>query len=526
MKIKYGWLALIALTFFGCDDNTGGLGMNMFPDSDQLVNGRLSTFEVITNSTAAERLYAKTTVGYVGKFTDPTFGSYETGFLSELNCPDKLNFPEVYRAYDAQGNEVDPHSKDAVRGTGKLSMESVTTTLSLWYTNYFGNPQTPCRLSVYKLNKKLDKNTAYYTNIDPTGYYNPDDLLGTKAYTAVDLSVSDSIKSETNYSPAVHLTLDKELGIKFIEEAHKAEKNNIDFSTVFPELFPGIYVQSDYGDGTVLYVDLIQLNVKYKNYVTDSLGLIIPKKYAKDENGNPVDSTADGIRSFIATREIIQANQIQNNEEKMKELIEDTRWTYLKTPAGIFTEATLPLNDIYNTLKEDTLNAVKLTFTNYNQESDQQYGMTAPTYVLLVREQDKTAFFEKNMLTDEITSYLSQHNATATNQYVFSNLTKLVTSCLAEKEAAQEKAGSTWNEKEWMEANPSWNKVVLIPVLVTYDSSQSSSGQPNIISIQHDLKPGYARLKGGNPKAEGANKGNALTLEVISTNFDGPLTGQ
>lgn len=45
--------------------------------------------------------------------------------------------------------------------------------------------------------------------------------------------------------------------------------------------------------------------------------------------------------------------------------------------------------------------------------------------------------------------------------------------------------------------NPDWNKVVLIPVLVTYDSSNTTTGQANIIRIQHDLKPGYVRLKGG-----------------------------
>ncbi len=37
-----------------------------------------------------------TNVGYVGKFTDETFGTYQAGFLAELNCPSGMTFPGVY----------------------------------------------------------------------------------------------------------------------------------------------------------------------------------------------------------------------------------------------------------------------------------------------------------------------------------------------------------------------------------------------------------------------------------------------
>ena len=513
-------MALLALTISGCDDNTGSLGMGMFPESDQLVNGRLSTFEVITESTLAGSLYAKTSIGYLGKFTDPTFGTYKAGFLSQLNCPEGLTFPEPYQAYDANGNKVEPNSPNAVRATGVMTEEGIIKTrLCFWYTSYFGDPQTPCRLSAYQLNRPLDKNTAYYTDINPENYYNPNDLLGRKAYTAVDLAESDSLRNTDTYTPSVQLVLDNEVGNGILKKAHEY---GVKLSDHFvEEVFKGVYVNSDYGDGTILYVNDIQLELQYTNYVTDSItGLKLKKKYEKDENGVLKDSISWDRRDFVATKEIIQANHLTNNETKIKELIEDPKWTYLKTPAGIFTKATLPLDDIYTQLKNDTLNAVKLTFTNYNQESDLKYGMSAPSYVLLVREKDQKEFFEKNKLTDEITSFLSQHNATATNQYVFSNLTRLITTCIAEKEAAREqaaKAGTSWDkeaEEKW-EKETNWDKVVLIPVLVTYDSSQSMNGTPNIISIQHDLKPGYVRLKGGDPTREG----NALKLEVVSTNF-------
>ena len=95
MKAKYALIALLAITFWGCDDNTAGLGLGMFPESDRDINGKLSTFDVTTESVHAGKIYAMTNVGYVGKFTDETFGTYQAGFLAELNCPSGMTFPGV-----------------------------------------------------------------------------------------------------------------------------------------------------------------------------------------------------------------------------------------------------------------------------------------------------------------------------------------------------------------------------------------------------------------------------------------------
>ena len=59
---------------------------------------------------------------------------------------------------------------------------------------------------------------------------------------------------------------------------------------------------------------------------------------------------------FASTKEIIQANRFENSE-LLKKRCEETDWTYIKSPAGIFTQATLPYDEIYNQLMNDTLNA-------------------------------------------------------------------------------------------------------------------------------------------------------------------------
>ena len=508
MKLKHVWVALIALTFFGCDDNTGSLGLGMFPGSDQNIKGNLITFDVTTQSELAEKVFAKTSIGYVGKFTDPFFGYYEAGFLSQLHCTEGMTFPTVY-------SEKNP--------TGVMVKDDIyLTELILSYSSYFGDSLNACSMSIYELNKDIDKNDALYTDINPSDYYNTTTgFIGRKAYSAVDLSIKDSIRNLSNFYPYVRSTLPKSIGTKIYEACKAAGKDGLS-NAEFQKVFKGIYVKSDYGDGTVLYVDQIELNIAYEVYVKDSTNTkVLKKKYEKDEAGNLKDSTAYSKRTFVATKEIIQANQFKSDNQQINDRQKETEWTYLKTPAGIYTQASLPLKEIEVKLSKDTINAVKLAFTTYNQTNDYnkyKFRMNAPKNVLLVREKDREKFFEKNKIADNVTSYLSQHSAISTNQYIFSNLTKLISVCLAEKEEARKKAGNAWDEAKWLSENPTWDKVALIPVLVSYDTSSSN---PNVIGVQNDLRPGYAKLKGGADGLIPTNKENKLKLEVIYTSFNG-----
>lgn len=549
MKAKYVLIALLAITFWGCDDNTAGLGLGMFPGSDQNINGQLKSFPVVTESVAAGRIYAKTNVGYVGKFTDPTFGAYQAGFLSTLNCPKGLTFPGVYDYVnntalnkDKKVTNVmvgDPNDEDITLiydNNNKVIGNIHTIELYLWYNSYFGDSLTACRLSVYELDKKLEdaENKAYhYTDIDPGFFYNPKDLLGTKAYTAVDQSITDSARNVSNYVPNVHLSFEdpvaKRVGANILKAARRAG-SEFDEKT-FGDAFKGLYVKSDYGDGTILYVDQVQMNVVYKCYAIDSIKGT-PYK-AKDGK----DSTYYAYRAFASTREVIQANQLQNNSQVIKDLIEkEENWncTYLKTPAGIFTQATLPIKEISEELEGDTLNAVKLTFANYNQKSDTKFGMSIPSNIMLIRKKDKDAFFAKNQLSDGVSSFLTSHTKSS-NQYVFSNITKLINACINDRKEAEKairekgkvevKVYNTATEKDeiktvstlsdW-ETLTEWNKAVLIPVLVTRDSNNYGQ-EGNVISIQHDLKPGYVRLKGG--KLGENNPTYKLSMDVIYTSF-------
>lgn len=511
MKAKHiGILFAVLLACWGCDDNTGALGISMLPDSDGL-SVRTKTFPVTTRSILAKKIYARTSIGYVGKFTDPDpdgFGDYEASFLTELNCTDGYTFPAVY---------------DDATHTGYMAGDTVVSIqLVVYYSSWFGDSLNACRMKVAELDKRLEKNR--YTDIDPEKYCSqtasrPGNSIESpyfnlyKAYTAYDTSVPDSVRNSTdsygnsNYYPNITFPLDTVYGneILHLNRTHPEYFKNSD--AFIDNVLKGVYIKTDYGDGTILYVDRVDLQMQFRFHHVDSLGVKLKKADGTDSLYYSMATV------FASTKEVIQANQFKNSKQ-LEAKYKETGHTYLKSPAGIFTEATLPYEEIYNELPNDTLNAVKLTFTNYHEDNSKyKFSMSAPSTVLLVREKDMDTFFEENQLTDNVTSFIATHNGVATNQYTFSNIARLVSTCINELKAAKAAAGSSWDAARWKAENPEWDKIVIIPVSITYDSTSSSS---TMTGIEHDLKPAYARLKGGDPE----QGGTSLQVEVTYTSFN------
>lgn len=484
MKMRYLLVALLALTFWGCDDNTGSLGIDMMRPEDH-INGMVENYDVISQSILVDKIYAKTSTAYLGKYTDPQFGGFEADFMTqftaapgyELLFPPKSDFPEI-------------GSKD----------QEISANIYLYYQNFFGDSLSACKLRVYELDKTFEEGNKdnYYTNIDPSDYYNEHDPyanLGTKSYAAVDLSLSqqkrDSIKTNTGYYPALVVPLPKRIARNILEKYYS---NPEDFSTPekFQNIFKGVYIQCIDGDGTILYISAMQLGVNF-NF------------YKERPSTGKVDSLVNGGVRFAATKEVIQANRFEN-KKKLEEVVKEDNHTYLKTPAGIFTEATLPINEVLigkdpitnGTHQTDSINSVSLSFTCYNQSEESEFKV--PNNILMIRQKDMYSFFENNQVPDNKTSYVSTYSS---NKYSFSNIANLVTTCINEKKKAQ----GSMSDEEWEKANPDWNRVVLIPIKLTMDYNKT-----NIIKVEHDLEMNSVKLKGG-------LNGTPTDMKVIYSRF-------
>lgn len=468
MKIIFSWVFLAALLVWGCDDNTGSLGESMIP-SDDHISVKTNVLDVQTQSILVDSIYLRMKTAYLGKYVDPDFDVFEADFMTQFNCADNMKIDEV------------PDSL-LVRHQAFLY---------LYYEldGVYGDSLSVNKLSVYELNKNLETESKdyYYSDINPENYYNPAVApLGSRFYSIKDLTVKDSLwNTYSNYS--VRVRFPDEFADKVIKANHEHPEYFADSESFIENIFKGIYVKHEMGEMNLLAFDDMSLMIFTQIYGTDSLGNIY-----RNPDGTPnMDSTlVKAVATFDATKEVVQANRFRNSD-RLKQLASETKHTYLKTPGGIFTEAILPINDVYGgEFLNDTINAVQLSFTAYNDAvAGGVNALPKPERLALVRKKDMYSFFENNELTDNVTSY----STTITNNvYKFSNINNLVIACRNEKLKAL--ADGKMTEAEWEAANPDWNKVVLIPVSVSTSSSEAST---SVVDMMHDLSLSSVRLEGG-----------------------------
>ena len=344
--------------------------------------------------------------------------------------------------------------------------------LRLIIDNYVGDSLQNFHLSVYELNKPLDPNADYYTNINPADYYDTNaEPIASKWFTINDRTITDNERWSAAYNNNILVRLPDSLGTRIIRD-YKAHPEHFTNTSTWQKsgnpCSKGLYFKLEYGDGAMAYIDLVQLNIFYR--------------YHDDYINRDTVSMA----SFASTDAVVQATHFENSN--LDKLLNDKSATYLKSPAGIFTLATIPADQID---VRDTINSAKLTLTRYNDVVESPFKFDIPKTVLLVRLDDYlNGFFENYQINNGKDSYLATFNR-STNTYQFSNIARLVTRMAKEKKEGK--------------ATENWNKVLIIPVEPTKDSSG------NIVKLNHDFSMNSARLVGGD-----ANK---VKLEVIYSNF-------
>ena len=413
MKIKYLCALLLAALIYSCDDSTTGIGTDLIPGGDK-IPANTDSYEFTTKSLLADSVYARTSTAYLGRYTDEQFGEFTADFIAQFTCMDNFKFEEELT-------------------------KVIGVNISLQYGSFFGDSLNAMRLQVDTLDKVIPEKelSTFYTSVDPKDYYNEKGKpIAVKAYSAVGPSTSKD-ETTTTSSGVKQRTIIQTIKLPNSLGDHifnKYKENKEYFKT--PESFiknvlKGVYIRCTHGDGTILYIDGLSLNLNFEALIESSSG----KR----------DSLVYKSYFFGATKEVIQANHFSNGS-RLEELAQDPDHTYLKSPAGIFTEATFPIAEIYNEHKRDTLNGVNVSFTRYN-EKESKYKMGIPQYVLMVRKKDMFSFFEENKIIDNKTSFLSSYSS-SNNTYTFTNIAPLITYCIEERKKGITAAGGDPEKEE------------------------------------------------------------------------------
>jgi hypothetical protein len=258
---------------------------------------------------------------------------------------------------------------------------------------------------------------------------------------------------------------------------------------------PGFYIESTDGQGLMSYFASAQFSVYYTYLGYD-------------------DSEEDGgfeeFASFLlasSTNEVLQTITVKNDKEKLKQLVEsDNSCTFMKTPAAIFTEVTLPVDDIKSSHMNDSLLSVSIDFNRINNyEPLSKYTFSAPPRVLLIQKDSLTSFFEKNQnYNNKYAFYTSLYK----NAYSFSNssdINNLIVKMYNDRHEGLK------HDPNWVENHPNWNKALLVPVGILTSSTSSTDKTP--IALVNEMGLTTTRLKRGTPE-------DPIKLRVLYARFN------
>lgn len=478
MKLKFLVALGIAATLYSCDDETTGIGQ-FVADAD-MIPAKADSYTIETESYLLDSVYSRSSTAYLGKFTDKDYGTFSSDFLVQINCPENFILPDRIE-------------------------EIKTAKLGLYYTSYFGDSLASIRVQIDPLTKAIkDDGTnkaLYYSNLDPTEYYDKNATpLAIKDYSAYDRTIPDSVRNEDGYYPNVAIDLGDGFCKNFLEKYNYTETVNgktihpyfKDSESFINNVLKGFYVHTISGEGSILYISDIYLHLTIAYWT----------KTSEDK-----DTLVHTVVPMSSTKEVFMSTRFKNSG--MKELVSDPKCTYLKTPAGLCTEVTLPIEEMYQAHKNDTLNSISVSFQKLKDQSNNPFKMGTPSNLLMVRKGEMKDFFENNKVYDNKTTFIATYSST-TNSYDFFKLNRLISYIFSEIRPEIEKGEAEWNR--WKSEHQDYNKLLLVPVTTESDS------QGNIIGVENDLNVNSAMLMGGKDLNNSSDESQRIKMSIIYTN--------
>ena len=443
-------LVIAALTFAACDDTTEGIGGSITNKIDN-INISNSAFNVTTKSIVADSVLSRNNMGLIGKMKDPETGNYVKGdYMTQLSVLPTFSVDTL----------------DYIKQANNGSIEADSCYLLVSYNASYGDTIAPMKVTAYEMTKPMSEDQEYYSNYDAfkEGWVSENNQHWSSNYNLSNTSDVKNFKIYLNKKYEKDGKTYKNYGSYIMQtyaEHPEYFKTNFKF---LHNVCPGFYIKNVGGTGNMAKIWNTELIFYWTRHKT------INK-----------DSTAVGIgyNRFDGTEEVLQLNKIENDTENLEELAsqDQKKCTYLKSPAGIFTEVTLPIDDIMKGHEKDTLNTATISFPRLNNDNeDNPYNFATPSTILMVQKDSLQSFFEKSKLADSRTSYTASYSSTGTykNAYTFQNIANLVSAMYKNKGKGE-----------------NWNKVVLVPVNVI----TTTQGYTTVISkINHDMSLASTRL--------------------------------
>lgn len=379
-------IACLLLVCASCEPTD--IGSALQPEEDKMVVQTDSFYIQSATELLAVR-HSESDKIELGYLCDPVYGNVKLDFLTEFR-----------------------YSRD----TFPASATDAVLRLVMYYRSYYGDSLSVNEASVYALQKPLDFEVNYTSDIDVNEFCDKSVLLAKKSYVAYDATVPNSERKEDGYCDKVVIDLPQSYCTDLMtnREYNKSQDAFLNF-------LKGVYVTTQYGSRTVLNVDSVNLEVNYR-YVP---------------NAAKPDSIVDATRIYPANRETTTVIRVSEVEAPAN--IEVDSLNYIVSSSGYVTRLTLPLNRIKATIEgEETgekinLNYMSLILEEASVVDNEPTRMTPPDILLLIQAKDLEKFFTQSKYPAEGVETTLGVYVPEEKHYLFNNMASYMEGLLSDE---------------------------------------------------------------------------------------------
>ncbi len=397
----------------------------------------------------------RSTTNLIGRISVPEYGDLNCSFVSQLLSTTKLDIPD---------------------SIPMAQVDSMKLILSIPRGELTGDSLAPQQLKVFRLTKTLPSDIN--NRFDPTGYYNPQNPLGTRSYTLSALGMSDSLYKAQKFV-YIEIPLPKEMALETVN-AYRDEKTKsiFEWPQTFEQYFHGIYVEPSFGRGCVANISFIDFIIYY-NYKKQETTT------TDDKTTTTIKTVVGGAGVFASSPIVLSSNNITYKPSAHLQNLAADHQALITTPGGYRVNLRFPakeLLDIYMSSQSKLAVVSDLKFSIPVEEINNDYGLTPPPYLLMVKKSKLAEFLANNSLPDDKDSFSAEYDSDR-KQYSFSSMRKYMLELIqngvkeedleftiipANIEYEEEQSSSTSNYYSWLWGyNTSSNSKKKYPVKCT-----------------------------------------------------------
>ena len=349
------------------------------------------------NTVFDDAVDTRSTTNLLGRISVPEYGDLNCSFVSRLMCSTILDIPD---SIIRQPERIDSMKLLLTVPRGALTGDSLA----------------PQQLKVYRLTKSLPSDID--NRFDPTGYYDPANPLGTRSFTLSALGMSDSLYTHLRYVN-ISIPMTREMALETIKAyTDPATSGIFKWPQTFEQYFHGIYVEPSFGRGCVANISFTDFVIYYHYYT--------PKITTNDDGttSTTIETKVGGAGVFASSPIVLSSNNVVfRPSEYLKAMAADNE-ALVTSPGGYRINFRFPgreLIDIYRNSQSKMAVVSDLRFSIPVEEIKNDYDITPPPYLIMVKTSKLKDFLADNSLPDNKESFYAEYSP-STKRYSFSSM--------------------------------------------------------------------------------------------------------